>query len=53
MNKLKNEIWRILKWIILKDEKWKRYLGFQESYSPIGLHVDGGFKEINQYINKL
>ena len=34
----------ISKWIILKDEKNEDILGlFQESYNPIGLHVDGGF----------
>ena len=28
----------------LKDE-WKRFLGLiQESYAPIGLHVDAGFE---------
>ena len=34
----------ILEWIILKDEKNDDILGlFQESYNPIGLHVDAGF----------
>ena len=27
----------------LKDEKGRYLWSFQESYNPIGLHIDGGF----------
>ena len=41
--KLKNEIGEF-KYDNLKDEDGKDVLGlFQESYNPIGLHIDGGF----------
>ena len=41
--KLKNEIGDF-KYDNLKDEDGKDILGlFQESYNPIGLHIDGGF----------
>ena len=42
-NKLKNEIGDF-KYDNLKDDKENDILGlFQESYNPIGLHIDGGF----------
>jgi hypothetical protein len=42
-NKLKNEIGEF-KYDNLKSEDGKDILGlFQESYNPIGLHIDGGF----------
>ena len=41
--KLKNEIGEF-KYDNLKDDNGKEILGlFQESYNPIGLHIDGGF----------
>ena len=44
----------ILKWIILQDENGKDIYGLiQESYAPIGLHVDAGFDPKNQFINKV
>jgi len=42
-NKLKNEIGDF-KYDNLKDDNGNEILGlFQESYNPIGLHIDGGF----------
>ena len=49
--KLKNEIGDF-KYDNLKDEDGKDILGlFQESYNPIGLHIDGGFN-LNDLIYK-
>ena len=49
--KLKNEIGDF-KYDNLKDEDGKEILGlFQESYNPIGLHIDGGFN-LNDLIYK-
>ena len=49
--KLKNEIGEF-KYDNLKDEDGKDILGlFQESYNPIGLHIDGGFN-LNDLIYK-
>ena len=50
-NKLKNEIGDF-KYDNLKSEDGKDILGlFQESYNPIGLHIDGGF-DFNNLIYK-
>mgnify|MGYP003327197213 CR=1 FL=1 len=50
-NKVKNEIGDF-KMDNLKDEKNRDILGlFQESYNPIGLHVDAGFN-LNEIIFK-
>ena len=50
-NKVKNEIGDF-KMDNLKDEKNEDILGlFQESYNPIGLHVDAGFN-LNEIIFK-
>ena len=50
-NKLKNEIGDF-KYDNLKSEDGKDILGlFQESYNPIGLHIDGGFN-LNDLIYK-
>jgi len=50
-NKLKNEIGDF-KYDNLKSEEGKDILGlFQESYNPIGLHIDGGF-DFNNLIYK-
>jgi hypothetical protein len=50
-NKVKNEIGDF-KMDNLKDEKNEDILGlFQESYNPIGLHIDGGFN-LNDIIYK-
>jgi len=50
-NKLKNEIGDF-KYDNLKTEDGKDILGlFQESYNPIGLHIDGGFN-LNDLIYK-
>ena len=50
-NKLKNEIGDF-KYDNLKAEDGKDILGlFQESYNPIGLHIDGGFN-LNNLIYK-
>ena len=46
--RLDNEI-GTFKIVNLKDEEWKDILGWiQESYAPIGLHVDAGFDVNNQ-----
>ena len=50
-NRLKNEIGDF-KYDNLKDDDGKDILGlFQESYNPIGLHIDGGFN-LNDVIYK-